>query len=65
MTVSGVPAELLEIMQCPACGGTLREDAHPPSLICNDCGLRYPVRDSIPVMLVDEATPTKDDQAAG
>jgi uncharacterized protein YbaR (Trm112 family) len=65
MTVSGVPAQLLEIMQCPACGGTLREEAKPVSLVCNDCGLRYPVRDGIPVMLIEEATPTKDDSFTG
>lgn len=58
MTVSGVPARLLEIMQCPACGGALREEADPPLLVCTSCGLRYPVVDGIPVMLVERATPS-------
>jgi len=49
---------LLEIMQCPSCTGTLVEQVEPPSLVCTGCGLRYPVRDGIPVMLIEEATPS-------
>jgi len=49
---------LLEIMQCPSCTGTLVERPSPPALVCSDCGLQYPVRDGIPVMLIDEATPS-------
>ncbi len=56
MTESGVPRLLLDIMQCPACGGGLVESSQPPSLTCSGCGLRYPVEDGIPVMLVEEAT---------
>ena len=52
-----VPPDLLEIMQCPACGGTLVERADLSALVCNRCNLAYPVRDGIPVMLVEEATP--------
>ena len=50
-----VPAKLIEIMQCPACAGSLSERPEPPALVCADCGRAYPVRDGIPVMLVDEA----------
>ncbi|MGW1895294.1 Trm112 family protein [Streptomyces sp. NPDC002004] len=48
-------AGLLEILACPACHSPLQETA--PELICTskDCGLAYPVRDGIPVLLVDEA----------
>jgi len=49
---------LLEIMQCPSCTGTLVERPEPAALVCSDCGLQYPVRDGIPVMLIDEATPS-------
>ena len=53
-------AGLLEILACPACHAPLREsteDADAPELICtgDDCGLAYPVRDEIPVLLIDEA----------
>ncbi|NGO14764.1 Trm112 family protein [Streptomyces sp. HC44] len=48
-------AGLLEILACPACHAPLKEQ--DTELICTaqDCGLAYPVRDGIPVLLVDEA----------
>ena len=54
-----VPPELLAIMQCPACTGDLAERPDPPALVCAACGRAYPVRDGIPVMLVDEAERTE------
>ncbi|MCQ4046453.1 Trm112 family protein [Streptantibioticus rubrisoli] len=53
-------ASLLEILACPACHAPLRQsaaDATEPELICTGetCGLAYPVRDDIPVLLIDEA----------
>lgn len=48
-----VDKELLEILACPVDHSALREEAD--QLVCRDCGRRYPVRDGIPVMLVDEA----------
>ena len=50
-----VPDELLEIMACPSCHGDLRQTFDPPELVCVDCGLHYPVKDGIPVMMLDEA----------
>jgi uncharacterized protein len=48
---------LLEILACPACHAPLREDAENSELVCTDttCSLAYPVRDHIPVLLIDEA----------
>ncbi|NSC22052.1 Trm112 family protein [Streptomyces albus subsp. chlorinus] len=49
-------AGLLEILACPACHAPLREEGD--ELHCTggaECGLVYPVRDGIPVLLVDEA----------
>lgn len=46
---------LLEILVCPDCKGSLTVDDDHDELICNQCGLIYPVRDDIPVMLVDQA----------
>jgi uncharacterized protein YbaR (Trm112 family) len=46
---------LLDILVCPDCKGSLTVDYDHEELICNHCGLIYPVRDDIPVMLVDEA----------
>ncbi|MEV0374163.1 Trm112 family protein [Streptomyces sp. NPDC050636] len=56
-----VEASLIEILACPACHAPLedRTAADPAELLCTsaDCGLAYPVRDGIPVLLVDEAVP--------
>jgi hypothetical protein len=48
---------LLEILVCPRCKGALEYREQESALDCNACKLRYAVRDDIPVMLVDEATP--------
>lgn len=50
-----IDPKLLEIMQCPACTGELSERMEPPALVCADCGRAYPVREGIPVMLIEEA----------
>ena len=54
MTVS---PQLLAILVCPKCKGELEYREHEASLICTACRLRYPVRDDIPIMLLDEAAP--------
>ena len=48
---------LLEILACPQCHSSLRADDQAGELVCTSegCGLAYPVRDDIPVMLIDEA----------
>jgi hypothetical protein len=46
---------LLEIIVCPDCRGALAVDEAASELVCTVCGLAYPVRDDIPVLLVDEA----------
>jgi len=46
---------LMEILVCPDCKGKLSVDHDNDELVCTGCGLIYPVRDGIPVMLVDEA----------
>lgn len=51
-----IDAELLKILACPACKKPLAYNASPEALDCAACRKRYPVRDGIPVLLVDEAT---------
>jgi uncharacterized protein YbaR (Trm112 family) len=46
---------LLEILACPSCRSELRVDEEANELVCTGCGLAYPVRDDIPVLLIDEA----------
>ena len=52
-----IDKELLEILACPLCKAAVRHEATPAGerLICVSCGRRYPVREDIPVMLIDEA----------
>jgi uncharacterized protein len=48
--------ELLDILACPNCRGDVEYREDEDLVVCiGKCGYRYPVRDDIPVMLVDEA----------
>ena len=47
--------KLFEILVCPLCKGDIKVDQDKNELICRPCGLAYPVRDEIPVMLETEA----------
>lgn len=51
-----IPQDLLEILVCPACKGPLSLRENPESLRCSACMRIYPVRDNIPILLVEEAT---------
>jgi uncharacterized protein YbaR (Trm112 family) len=46
---------LLEILAFPNCRADLLADDAASELVCTGCGYAYPVRDDIPVLLVDEA----------
>ena len=50
-----IDKELLEILACPKCKAVVKLEGE--KIICTNtqCGLRYPIRDGIPVMLIDEA----------
>lgn len=45
--------KLLDILACPSCGGEVKEKSS--TIICLKCGLQYPIKNGIPVMLVDKA----------
>jgi len=51
-----IPQELLAILVCPACKEPVRLLADHTGLKCEACKRVYPVRDDIPVMLIEEAT---------
>ena len=53
--MSLIDAKLAEILVCPVDKADLIQDVEASRLECTECGRRYPVRDGIPVMLVDEA----------
>ena len=50
-----IDSVLLSILACPACHSKIRQEKE--ELICTNaaCGLAYPIRDGIPIMLVEEA----------
>ena len=50
-----LPKDLLEIIVCPACKQPLEYNAEKQTLKCSACRRVYPVRDDIPVLLIDEA----------
>lgn len=56
-----ISPELLEILRCPKCKSTVEPKADGSSLKCTngECSLVYPIKDDIPVMLVEEATVEK------
>ena len=53
-------AELLEILVCPNDRGDIDYLEDEQVIVCRTCGYRYPVRDGIPVMLIEEATTLSD-----
>ena len=54
---NGIHPKLLEILVCPLTKGPLTYDLDAQELISEQARLAYPVRDGIPIMLVDEARP--------
>ena len=62
--VVAISPELLEILVCPADKSKLELKADGSGLKCVECRRVYPIRDDIPVMLVDEATVEEDGGAA-
>ncbi len=61
---SGVDPKLLEILVCPLTKGPLEYDAANSELINKQANLAYPIRDGIPIMLVDEARTVDDGPAS-
>lgn len=54
--------DLLDILACPRCHSSLElhsENGVDTGLICRPCGVLFPIRDDIPVMLLEECVPTE------
>ena len=56
--------KLLEILACPNCRSELRVDDAASELVCTGCAYAYPVRDDIPVLLIDEARKPEEDSSS-
>ena len=50
-----IDKELLAILACPKCKGDITLNDKGDGLVCRTCKLMYPIKDDIPVMLIDEA----------
>jgi hypothetical protein len=50
-----ISKDILDILACPQCKGELRLTEREDGLECGVCKLRYPIKDDIPIMLIDEA----------
>jgi uncharacterized protein len=61
---SEIDPKLLEILVCPLTKGPLRYDREAQELVSEEAGLAYPIRDGIPIMLIDEARPLSDEEDA-
>ncbi len=57
-----IDPKLLEILVCPLTKGPLYYDRANQELISEEAGLAYPIRDGIPIMLVEEARPLGEDE---
>lgn len=49
--------ELLEIIVCPKCKGDLVYEPEKERLVCKNCSVYYPIREDIPILLIEEAKP--------
>ena len=50
----GIREDLLEILACPACKSAVIEKND--MIVCQTCHLKYPIRNGIPIMLIEEAS---------
>jgi uncharacterized protein YbaR (Trm112 family) len=53
--IMAISKDLLDILACPKCKGEIHLNDRGDGLICDACRLMYPIKDDIPVMLIDEA----------
>lgn len=63
-SAAAIDPKLLDILVCPLTKGPLKYDREANELISEKGGLAYPIRDGIPIMLIDEARPLDDGPAA-
>lgn len=60
-----LPQDLLEILACPKCKSSLTYEQEERRLVCATCQVYYPVRDGIPILLIEEARPLAAAPAGG
>ena len=60
MSSPGFDPKMLEALVCPQCQGRLSYDAERQELVSKSANLAYPIRQGIPIMLIDEARTLED-----
>lgn len=50
-----ISQDLLDILACPKCKSDVHMNPNGDGLVCESCRLLYPIKDDIPIMLIDEA----------
>jgi uncharacterized protein len=55
MNRMSISQDLLDILACPKCKGDVHLSEKKDGLVCETCRVMYPIKDDIPVMLIDEA----------
>ena len=48
-----IDEDMLKILACPACKAEVKLEEE--KIVCTECGRKYPIRDGLPIMLIDEA----------
>ena len=51
MVENKISKELMDILACPTCKGDLKYKRTESSLFCTNCGVKYPIKDGIPILL--------------
>lgn len=64
MPVRRLDNDILSILACPKCKGDLTLASDEKGLICESCRIVYPVREGVPVMLIEEAFPMRAEKGA-
>ena len=59
-----IDPKLLELLVCPQTRGPLVYRREAQELLSRKARLAYPIRDGVPIMLIDEARPLSDEEAA-
>ena len=54
-----IPKEIRAILACPSCRGELEDARDGSALSCPRCRLTFPIRDGIPILLLDHAKPAE------
>jgi len=54
-----IDKKLLDLLACPACKGKVGLEQE--KIVCRQCGRKYPIKDGIPIMLIEESIETDKD----